>query len=251
LERVKTDRKDMGAKKKAGTGMTGKGVARKKKASTGGKPVARKKKASTGGKPVARKKKASTGGKPGVRQGAGAARAGQSDRSRPGAEDLALKAREIDKRLTKAIPETRVELDHANALELLVATILAAQCTDKRVNQVTGRLFEKYRKPEDYLAVPAEELEEEIRETGYFRQKTRSIRGAMAMLVDEFESEVPADMDGLTSLPGVGRKTANVILGNSFDVPGIIVDTHVTRVSKRLGLTSISTPDVLLTTEGA
>ena len=146
------------------------------------------------------------------------------------------KAAEVDVRLREAFPQARVELDYTTPVELLVATILSAQCTDVKVNEVTQDLFAKYKKPADYLAVEAEELEEDIRQTGFFRQKSKNIRGAMQILLDEHGGEVPGDMDSLVKLPGVGRKTANVILGNVFDIPGVVVDTHMTRVSNRLGL---------------
>jgi len=152
--------------------------------------------------------------------------------------ELVARARQVDARLATARPEPQVELDHTSALELLVATTLAAQCTDERVNQVTARLFTKYPRPADYVAVPLEELEEDIRTTGFFRQKARSLRGIMEDLEARFGGEVPGDMASLTSLPGVGRKTANVVLAHSFGVPGLVVDTHVTRLAARLGLTS-------------
>ena len=120
----------------------------------------------------------------------------------------------------------------------MVATILSAQCTDERVNIVTADLFRKYRKPEDYLNVPETELQQDIRTTGFFRNKTRSIQGACKMLVEEFDGEVPKTMEDLLKLPGVARKTANVVLGVAFGIAaGIVVDTHVGRLSNRLGLT--------------
>ncbi|HEY8204316.1 MAG TPA: endonuclease III [Pyrinomonadaceae bacterium] len=145
---------------------------------------------------------------------------------------------QIIKLLKRAHPDAKCALNHSNPFELLVATILSAQCTDERVNKVTADLFRKYRKPEDYLKVPAVELQEDIRTTGFFRNKTKSIQGACAMLVDEFHGQVPKTMDELLKLPGVARKTANVVLGVAYGIPaGIVVDTHVTRVSRRLGLT--------------
>jgi endonuclease-3 len=145
---------------------------------------------------------------------------------------------EIIKLLKRAHPDAKCALNHSNAFELLVATILSAQCTDERVNKVTADLFRKYRKPEDYLKVPATELQEDIRTTGFFRNKTKSIQGACAMLVDEFHGKVPKTMDELLKLPGVARKTANVVLGVAYGSGvGIVVDTHVTRLSRRLGLT--------------
>ena len=151
---------------------------------------------------------------------------------------LKKKAAEVDLRLRQDFPHARVELDHKNPIELLVATILSAQCTDVKVNEVTQTLFGKYRGPADYLKVEVEALEEDIRQTGFFRQKTKNIRGAMQILLDEHGGEVPGDMESLVKLPGVGRKTANVLLGNVFGIPGIVVDTHMTRVANRLGFTT-------------
>src|SRR5438094_5254209 len=140
--------------------------------------------------------------------------------------------------LKRAYPDARCALNHSNAFELLVATILSAQCTDERVNIVTADLFRKYRKPEDYFKVPETELQQDIRTTGFFRNKTKSIQGACKLLVEEFSGEVPKTMEELLRLPGVARKTANVVLGVAYGIAaGIVVDTHVTRVSRRLGLT--------------
>jgi endonuclease III len=145
---------------------------------------------------------------------------------------------EILKRLKKSYPDAKTTLDYSNAFELLVATILSAQCTDERVNQVTKTLFKKYTKPEDYLKVPEEELQTDIRSTGFFRNKTKSIRGCSKKLIEDFHGQVPGKMDDLLTLPGVARKTANVVLGNVFNIAdGVVVDTHVSRVSQRLGLT--------------
>jgi endonuclease III len=145
---------------------------------------------------------------------------------------------EILKRLKKSYPDAKTTLDYTNPFELLVATILSAQCTDERVNQVTKTLFKKYTKPEDYLKVPEEELQNDIRSTGFFRNKTKSIRGSSKKLIEDFGGQVPAKMDDLLTLPGVARKTANVVLGNIFNIAdGVVVDTHVSRVSQRLGLT--------------
>src|SRR3989454_12363072 len=144
----------------------------------------------------------------------------------------------IIKLLKRAHPDARCALNHSNPFELLVATILSAQCTDERVNIVTADLFRKYRKPEDYLKVPATELQQDIRTTGFFRNKTKSIQGASKMLVEEFHGEVPRTMEELLKLPGVARKTANVVLGVAYGIAaGIVVDTHVSRLSNRLGLT--------------
>ncbi|MFN2577721.1 MAG: endonuclease III [Pyrinomonadaceae bacterium] len=144
----------------------------------------------------------------------------------------------IIKLLKRAHPDAHCALNHSNAFELLVATILSAQCTDERVNIVTANLFRKYRKPEDYLKVRDTELQQDIRTTGFFRNKTRSIQGACKMLIDEFNGQIPRTMEELLQLPGVARKTANVVLGVAYGIAaGIVVDTHVTRVSRRLKLT--------------
>ncbi len=166
------------------------------------------------------------------------------------AADLKKKAAVVYRRLQKAHPDARIELKFKTPLELLVATVLSAQCTDVRVNEVTASLFKKYRKPEDYLRRALSELEADIRPTGFFRQKAKSLRGAMERMVDTFGGEVPGDMEGLTRLPGIGRKTANVILGNAFGVPGIVVDTHVARVSQRIGLTDQKNPEKIETALG-
>jgi endonuclease-3 len=134
-------------------------------------------------------------------------------------------------------PDAHCELDFTNALELLVATILAAQCTDKRVNMVTRDLFKKYRTAQDYLDTEDETLQNEIRSTGFFNNKTRAIKKACRSIVDDFGGEVPDTMDELLQLDGVGRKSANVILANVFNVPGIVVDTHMLRITRRMGLT--------------
>jgi endonuclease III len=144
----------------------------------------------------------------------------------------------IIKLLKRAHPDAHCALNHGSAFELLIATILSAQCTDERVNIVTADLFRKYRRPEDYLKVPALELQQDVRTTGFFRNKTKSIQGACKMLVEEFGSEVPRTMDELLRLPGVARKTANVVLGVAYDIAaGVVVDTHVSRLSQRLRLT--------------
>jgi endonuclease-3 len=149
----------------------------------------------------------------------------------------------IIKLLKRAYPDARCALNHTNPFELLIATILSAQCTDERVNIVTADLFRKYRKPEDYLKVPAVELQHDIRTTGFFRNKTKSIQGACKMLVEEFKGKVPQTMAELLQLPGVARKTANVVLGVGYgNGEGIVVDTHVNRVSHRLALTRQKDP---------
>jgi endonuclease-3 len=145
--------------------------------------------------------------------------------------------------LKAAYPDARTELDWSNPLELLVATILSAQTTDVQVNRVTESLFSKYRTAEDYADSTPDELEENIRPTGFYRNKARSLRGMASALVEEHGGEVPRTMSELVALPGVGRKTANVVLGNAFGTnEGIVVDTHVRRVSGRLGLTEGSDP---------
>lgn len=151
---------------------------------------------------------------------------------------------EVISRLKELYPEARTELNWTNPLELLVATILSAQCTDVQVNQVTQSLFEKYRTADDYAEADTAQLEEDIRPTGFYRNKTRSIQGMARALVQDHGGEVPDTMQELVALPGVGRKTANVVLGNAFDVnEGVVVDTHVKRLSNRLGLTSAQDPE--------
>src|SRR5207247_493017 len=138
----------------------------------------------------------------------------------------------------KVYPNAHCELDFRNPLELLVATILSAQCTDKRVNMVTPKLFQQYRTAKDYANAPQAELENAIKSTGFYRSKTKSIRAAMRAIAEEHDGKVPDTMEKLRALPGVGRKTANVVLGNAFGKnEGVIVDTHVARLSQRLGLT--------------
>jgi len=155
----------------------------------------------------------------------------------------AERAPEIRRRLDKAYPDAHCALDFTNPYQLTVATILSAQCTDKRVNMVTPTLFAKYPTPRELAAAKTEELEEIIKSTGFFRAKTKSLIG-MATAVDERHAgEIPREMDQLVKLPGVGRKTANVVLGNAFDMNvGVVVDTHVTRVSQRLALTKQTDP---------
>jgi len=145
-------------------------------------------------------------------------------------------------RLLAEHPGATIALRFRSPLELLVSVMLSAQTTDVNVNRVTERLFVKYRRPEDYLAVPAEELERDIFATGFFRQKTKSIRGTMQMLLDDYGGEVPRQMDDLLRLPGVARKTANVVAAELGEPQGIVVDTHVRRLSQRLGLTRQEDP---------
>ena len=148
----------------------------------------------------------------------------------------------IIERLVAEHSDAEIALRFRSDLELLVSVMLSAQTTDVNVNRVTQTLFLKYRRPEDYLAVPVEELENDIRPTGFFRQKTKSIRGTMKMLIEEFGGEVPRTLDELTRLPGVARKTANVVASELGDTQGVVVDTHVRRLSQRLGFTKQDDP---------
>jgi endonuclease III len=151
---------------------------------------------------------------------------------------------ELIRRLKGAYPDARCSLNFSNPLELLVATVLSAQCTDARVNLVTTQLFKKYHTAVDYAAAPAEQLEEDIKPTGFYRNKAKALRACCTELVEQYAGEVPAEMAALVRLPGVGRKTANVILGNAYDLAqGIAVDTHVRRLAGRLGLTQQRDPD--------
>jgi len=153
-----------------------------------------------------------------------------------------LRIRPIIGRLKGAHPDAQIALRSRSELELLVAVMLSAQTTDVNVNKVTERLFVKYRRPEDYLAVPVEELERDIYQTGFFRQKAKAIRGTMRMLLEEFDGRVPRRLEELVRLPGVARKTANVVAAELGDPQGIVVDTHVRRLSQRLGLTREDDP---------
>ena len=146
------------------------------------------------------------------------------------------------KTLSEEIPDSRIALRFSNPLELLMATILSAQCTDAKVNQVTQDLFHRYRSANDYAGAPLEELEENIRPTGFYHNKARSIQKCCQELVTRFGGKVPNTLEELVTLPGVGRKTANVLLGNAYGIPGIAVDTHVRRVSQRIGLTKNDDP---------
>jgi endonuclease III len=143
------------------------------------------------------------------------------------------------------MPNAKVELDHRNPLQLLIATILSAQCTDRRVNQVTPTLFRRYTEAADYAKADPSELETIIMPTGFYKSKTRSLIGTGKMLLERFGGKVPKTMDELVQLPGVGRKTANVLLGNCFDQPAVVVDTHVKRVAHRLGLTVSEDPELI------
>lgn len=151
---------------------------------------------------------------------------------------------EIIKRLKKMYPDAHCALNHNNAFELLVATILSAQCTDDRVNIVTATLFRKYRKPDDYFEVDLEELTEDIKSINFFNNKAKNIQAMARKIVDNFGGKVPQTMDELLTLNGVARKTANVVLGNAFGIAsGVVVDTHVSRLSQRLGITEETTPE--------
>jgi endonuclease III len=159
-------------------------------------------------------------------------------------EDLKQRVRQIIRLLKRAYPDAKCSLNHSSPFELLIATILSAQCTDARVNIVTQDLFRKYRKPEDYLKVSENELQRDIRTTGFFRNKTKSIQGTAKVLTDQYGGQVPETIEELLELPGVARKTANVVLGNAFGVSsGVVVDTHVSRLSHRLGLSAEKTAE--------
>ncbi len=147
------------------------------------------------------------------------------------------KVKNILKILDEHYPNVRVALNYTNPLELLIATILSAQCTDERVNQITPYLFKKYPTAKDYATADLKTLEEDIKPTGFYKNKAKHIKECCQVLVEKYHGQVPANLEILTKLPGIGRKTANVVLGNAFDIPGIVVDTHVRRVAKRLGLT--------------
>jgi endonuclease-3 len=153
------------------------------------------------------------------------------------------RAEELARELPRIYPTAHCELDYKNPLELLVATILSAQCTDVRVNIVTKELFKRCKTAADYASIPQEELEEIVRSTGFYRNKAKSLRGMGAALMERHAGKVPSTMAELSAIPGAGRKTANVVLGNAFDInEGIVVDTHVGRLSLRLGLTTNSDP---------
>lgn len=150
---------------------------------------------------------------------------------------LKLQARKVVRALRADYPNAECALAHESPLQLLIATILSAQCTDTRVNIVTKELFQRYRTAEDFAAAPLRDLENAIQSTGFFRNKARNIKSCCQELVDRYDGQVPRDLDALVALPGIGRKTANVVLGTAFGLPtGVVVDTHVARVSRRLGL---------------
>ena len=153
------------------------------------------------------------------------------------------RASEILKRLKKEYPLPKIALEFESPFELLISTILSAQCTDERVNIVTKSLFKKYRKPQDYINVSNEELEKDIFSTGFYRQKAKSIKNCCKALLENYEAKVPKDFEALNSLPGVGRKTASVVAGNAFGIPAIAVDTHVKRLSNLMGFVDSENPD--------
>lgn len=152
------------------------------------------------------------------------------------------KALKIFGLLEKEYPDVKSALDYKDPFQLLIATILSAQCTDARVNIVTKTLFKKYKKPQDYLNVPDEELEKDIFSTGFYRNKAKNIKNCCAALIEKYKGKVPADFEALTTLPGVGRKTASVVAGNGFGIPAIAVDTHVIRLSNLLGFVTVEDP---------
>ena len=159
-----------------------------------------------------------------------------------GKENKRERAKKILKVLEKEYPDARTALTFKNPLELLVSTVLSAQCTDERVNKVTEKLFKKYRSAKDYARADLLELEADIRPTGFFRNKAKSIKGICTLLEEKFNGEVPGKLEDLVSMPGIGRKTANVVLAEAFDIPGITVDTHVLRLSKLIGLSKNTDP---------
>jgi endonuclease-3 len=153
------------------------------------------------------------------------------------------RVKKIFELLDPLYPAEKTALRYRTPFELLIATILSAQCTDKRVNEVTRTLFKKYKSPRDYVDVPTAELEVEIRPTGFYKNKAKAVKGCARGILDLYGGEVPPTMEELLKLPGIGRKTANVVLGAAFDVPGVVVDTHVKRLAQRLGLTQNQNPD--------
>ena len=164
---------------------------------------------------------------------------------------LVRRARKINRELAVLYPDAHTELNFSSPLELLVATILSAQCTDRRVNMVTPALFARYRSAADYAAADREELEKMIQSTGFFRAKANSLIGLGQALCERFGGEVPGNLRDLVTLPGVGRKTANVVLGNAFGVPGITVDTHFARLARRFGWTTSTDPEKIELEVGA
>jgi endonuclease-3 len=153
------------------------------------------------------------------------------------------RAEKIFSILKKEYPNVKSALNYSNPFQLLISTILSAQCTDERVNIVTGKLFKKYKKPQDFVKIEPEELEKDIFSTGFYKQKAKSIRQCCQALIDEHNGKVPADFEALIKLPGVGRKTASVVAGNSFGIPAIAVDTHVKRLSNLMGFSDSQDPE--------
>jgi len=147
--------------------------------------------------------------------------------------------------LAKEYPNVKIQLNFSNPFELLIATILSAQCTDERVNKVTPSLFKKYKSPSDYVNIPIEELEKEIYSTGYYKAKAKHINEMSKMLLEKYNGVVPSQLEELIKLPGVGRKTANVVLGHCFNVPAIVVDTHVIKLSNRLGFVCTKNAEII------
>ena len=160
----------------------------------------------------------------------------------PADSETRKQARAVYRILSKTYPEIRCELDFKNPLELIVATVLSAQCTDKRVNTITPALFRKYKTAKAYAGADIHQLEEMVFQTGFYRAKARHIKGIGIKLLEDFNGEVPSTLEELITLPGVGRKTANVVLGHAFDIPGITVDTHFGRLSRRFGWTKEMDP---------
>ena len=160
----------------------------------------------------------------------------------PADSETRKEARAVYRILSKTYPEIRCELDFKNPLELIVATVLSAQCTDKRVNTITPALFKKYKTAKAYAGADIHQLEELVFQTGFYRAKARHIKGIGIKLLEEFDGEVPSTLEELITLPGVGRKTAHVVLGHAFDIPGITVDTHFGRLSRRFGWTKEMDP---------
>ncbi|MCK4294761.1 MAG: endonuclease III [Planctomycetes bacterium] len=156
--------------------------------------------------------------------------------------EAARRVKKISPILKKAYPRAKIALEFVNPLELLIATILSAQCTDARVNMVTTDLFKKYKSAADWVMADIKQVESDIKSTGFFRNKALSIKGACTKIVEQFDGKVPSTMEDLVTLPGVGRKTANCVLGDAFGIPGITCDTHVIRLSRRLALSQNSDP---------
>ncbi len=159
------------------------------------------------------------------------------------AEQLKQRAQKINQLLKKHYPKARIELEFSNPFELLIATILSAQSTDKKVNEVTKSLFKKYKAPEDYVKAPQAELEKDIKSTGFYRQKAKTLKACCQKLIEKFNGKIPQTIEEMTTLPGVGRKTANMVLGNAFGIPGLTIDRHVIRVVGRLELSAQTDPE--------